>query len=262
MDGDAGNRGGDREDMESLDRTKEHKTGGERISAVVLSAGSGRRMGTEVPKQYLDLCGRPVLAWTLQAFQDCPQVSDIVLVTGQRDQDRCRREIVDAYGLTKVSRIVPGGSSRGESVLCGLRQMNPKPSFVLVHDGARPLLDQVCLGRLIDAVRENGAAILAVPARDTIKVADEGDWVLSTPDRATLRQVQTPQAFVYELIRDAYERAIRDGVLVTDDSMAAEYAGCRKIKLVEGSPANLKITTPEDMVVARALIEARGARGY
>lgn len=227
----------------------------DKITAIVLSAGSGKRMHAAMPKQYLDLCGKPVIAWTIEAFERCRRVTDIVLVAGASDLDYCRRDIVDKYGFSKIKKIVPGGAERGDSVLCGLRASDPDTSYVLIHDGARPMIDQQALDRIIDGVMKYHAAVLGIPAKDTIKVVDGEEYVINTPERSRLRLMQTPQAFDYRLILDAYEKVIGEGVKVTDDSMAAEYAGNVKVRIIEGSPANIKITTPEDLVLAEALLK-------
>lgn len=230
-----------------------------KITAVVLSAGTGQRMHSKVPKQYLDLCGRPVIAWTLDAFQKYEDIRDIILVAGRGDLAYCAEEIVRRYGFTKVSAIVPGGAERGESVLCGLHAAGTDTDYVLIHDGARPLTDQTLIQRVIAGVRKYGAAIPGIAETDTVKMTDEKGFVTSTPPRSTLRRVQTPQAFSYRLILSAYEKALNDGVHVTDDSMAAEYAeeGVR-IRVVEGSPVNIKITGKDDLALAEAFLKKSG----
>ena len=225
-------------------------------AAVILSAGAGRRMHQSMPKQYLDLCGKPVIAWTIEAFQQSPDIDEIVLVTGTDQVMKCQEEIVKRYGLTKVSKIVPGGAERGNSVLCGLRALRGDTSCVLIHDGARPLVGQAVIARVTEAAALYGAAAVAVPARDTVKIVDEQEMVVSTPDRRTLRMMQTPQAFSYPLILTAYEKVFADGVTVTDDAMAAEYAGAR-VKIVEGDVRNIKITVPQDLLLAELLIKDR-----
>ena len=212
-------------------------------AAVILSAGAGKRMHQSMPKQYLSLCGKPVIAWTIEAFQQSPDIDEIVL-----------EEIVKRYGLTKVSRIVPGGEERGDSVLCGLHALSDDISCVLIHDGARPLVSQEVIVRAAEAAALYGAAAVAVPARETVKIVDEQEMVVSTPDRRTLRMMQTPQAFSYPLILAAYEKVFADGVTVTDDAMAAEYAGAR-VKIVEGDVRNIKITVPQDLLLAELLIK-------
>ena len=228
-----------------------------KVTAIVLSAGVGRRMHSAVPKQYLDLRGKPVIAWSIDAFEKCADVDDIILVAGKQEIDLCRCEIVEKYGFHKVKKIVPGGKERGDSVLCGLRAAEADTEYVLIHDGARPLVDQKTIARAIDGAKRYGAAVVGIPAKDTIKVVDQEGIVISTPDRSTLRIVQTPQAFKYPLILHAYEKVEQDGIKVTDDAMAAEYAGHVKVQIVEGSPRNLKITTAEDIITAARLLEER-----
>ncbi len=223
-------------------------------AAVILSAGAGKRMHQSMPKQYLSLCGKPVIAWTIEVFQQSPDIDEIVLVTGPDQVMKCREEIVKRYGLTKVSRIVPGGEERGDSVLCGLHALSDDISCVLIHDGARPLVSQEVIVRAAEAAALYGAAAVAVPARETVKIVDEQEMVVSTPDRRTLRMMQTPQAFSYPLILAAYEKVFADGVTVTDDAMAAEHAGVR-VKIVEGDVRNIKITVPQDLLLAELLLK-------
>ncbi len=227
-----------------------------KVTAVILSAGVGRRMHSAIPKQYLDLHGKPVIAWTIEAFERCAGVDEVILVAGEQDIPFCTREIIERFGFRKVRKIVAGGKERGDSVLCGLLAASPDTEYVLVHDGARPLVDQKTILRAIDGAKRYKAAIVGIPAKDTVKVTDQEGFVVSTPDRSTLRIIQTPQAFEYKLILEAYEKVAEDGIRVTDDAMAAEYAGHVKVKIVEGSPRNLKITTMEDIVTAEMLLEA------
>ena len=232
----------------------------EKITAILLSAGTGSRMHTDIPKQYLDLCGRPVIAWSVEALQKCPLIDDIILVAGRDDIDFCRERVISRYGFSKVTKIIPGGAERGESVLCGLEAADQDTTFVLIHDGARPLIDQNSITRIIDAVRIYRAAVLAVPSTDTVKVVDSEEMVVSTPDRKTLRMMQTPQAFAYPMILRAYQSVKSIGVAVTDDAMAAEHIGM-KVKVVEGSRRNIKITLPEDLMIAELMMNCRAGNG-
>ena len=232
-----------------------------KCTAIVLAAGKGKRMGTEVAKQYLLLGERPVLAHALQTFEDS-FIDDVILVTAPEEIDYCRKEIVERYGFSKVAMIVAGGAERYHSVACGL-QKAAGCDYVFIHDGARPMVDCEMLSRLYTAVEEYGTAIAAMPVKDTVKIADENGFAKSTPDRRLVWQMQTPQVFAYEPIRDAYEKllaneaeTIRQGIHVTDDAMVMETFGTLPIKLVEGGYRNLKITTPEDLKIAQALLES------
>ena len=224
------------------------------FAAIVLSAGRGSRMRSDIPKQYMDLLGKPVIYYSLKAFQDSP-VSEIVLVTSEADREYCRREIVEKYALTKVKAIVSGGAERYDSVLEGLRAIQGA-DYVLIHDGARPMLDQEIVARSIETVISEKACVVGMPVKDTIKVINDQGYAANTPDRRYLWMVQTPQSFEYRLIREAYEQmrsdmlSGKDMPAITDDAMVAEYEAGISVKLIPGSYENIKITTPEDLEIA------------
>ena len=224
-----------------------------KYTAIVLSAGKGSRMGSSVHKQYLLLCGRPVIYYTLKAFEESP-VDEIVLVTGEGEEEYCRKEIVEKYKLHKVTKIVKGGKERYHSVFQGLSACE-HTDYVLIHDGARPFIGQEVIQHIMDEVQKKHACIAAVPVKDTIKKVDENGKVEDTPPRKSLYTVQTPQAFFYSLIYDSYQKMIADGREdVTDDAMVVEQETGTKILLVEGSYQNIKITTPEDLAIAEAFL--------
>lgn len=232
-----------------------------KFAAVVLSAGSGSRMKSDIPKQYMDLLGKPVIYYSLKAFQDS-FVTDIVLVTGKDDVEYCRREIVEKYQLDKVCAIVPGGAQRYDSVLEGLRALgSSEADYVMIHDGARPLLNQPMIRRVADTLEAGDSCVLGMPVKDTIKMIDDQGYAVTTPDRSHLWLVQTPQAFPYPMIRNAYEKMHSDMLAdvpmpaITDDAMVAEYVYGTKVKMVEGRYENLKITTPEDLGTAALYLE-------
>lgn len=177
---------------------------GKRTAAVVLAAGSGKRMGTAVHKQYLLIKDRPVIYYTLQAFEDS-EVDEVILVTGADEVDYCRKEIVEAYRFKKVRDVVAGGKERYDSVYEGLKALSGC-DYVLIHDGARPLISRTLINANINCVQETKACITAVPAKDTIKVADDNGYVADTPDRSRLWQIQTPQSFSYALVLEAYRK--------------------------------------------------------
>lgn len=237
-----------------------------KTTAIVLSAGRGTRMNSDVAKQYLPLKGRPVLFYCMDIFQKS-FIDEIILVCAEEDIEYCKDEIVDKYGFSKVSRIVSGGKERYNSVyngLCAISDISEKDSgenYVFIHDGARPFVDIDMLERVLDEVKVHKACITGVPVKDTIKVSDTDGFVCDTPNRASLYQVQTPQVFEYKLIKDAYkevldkEKELREkGVSITDDAMIVEAVSDAKVKIVEGSYRNIKITTPEDMIVAASFI--------
>lgn len=230
-----------------------------KCGAIVLAAGSGRRMGGTTKKQYMLLGDKPIVYYPLKVFQES-FIDEIVLVVAAGDVDYCRKEIVERYGFGKVSHIIEGGCERYDSVAAGLRASDCK--FVFIHDGARPFPTQEMLERLLRCVEESGACVAGMPVKDTVKIAGEDGFIASTPDRRCVWQVQTPQVFTYDLIRDAYECLMERkdeleirGVAVTDDAMVVEYFAGQKVKLVEGSYGNIKITTPEDIRIAEALLK-------
>jgi 2-C-methyl-D-erythritol 4-phosphate cytidylyltransferase len=227
--------------------------------AIVLSAGTGSRMGSDIPKQYLPLYGRPVIYYSLKAFEES-EIDEIVLVTGTDDVSFCKKEIVEKYGFKKITQVVPGGKERYDSVFEGLKALKDAGN-VLIHDGARPMLTADIISRSLACVKAERACVVGMPVKDTIKIMDEHAYAAATPDRSSLWMVQTPQSFSYELIWRAYEilhdRPDQAEVLrtVTDDAMLVERMTGTKAKLIEGSYENIKITTPEDLLVAEVFLK-------
>ncbi len=229
-----------------------------RCSAVVLAAGKGSRMNSDKLKQYMELNGYPLLYYSLLAFEKS-RVDEIVLVTGEGEEGYCRAKIIEKYQFHKVKKIVPGGGERYLSVYQGLLAVNDT-DIVLIHDGARPFLDQKIIERTICAAEQFGSGVAAMPVKDTIKIADEDQFVLQTPDRSRLWMMQTPQTFSYSKIRAAYEKIVAKGQSVTDDAMAMELAFGEKVKLVEGSYRNIKVTTQEDWAIAEVFCQRRNSK--
>lgn len=226
-----------------------------KIAAIVLAAGKGSRMQSNCPKQFMDLCGKPVVYYSLWEFSLCEEIDQIILVTGKDDIDYCKREIIEKYNIPKISQIVAGGSERYWSVRNGLQEVK-ECSYVLIHDAARPCLTQDMIRRSIDTVKETGACTVGVPVKDTIKVVDDEGYGVDTPDRQTLWQIQTPQSFSVEKLLDAYEEMEKkNDTQITDDTMIMErYGGC-KSKVIMGNYCNIKITTPEDLKVAEFFLK-------
>lgn len=226
-----------------------------RVVAVVAGAGRGARMGSPSGKQFLPLGGVPVLARSLLNLEAVPEVEEIVLVVNPEERVAADREIISAYGLSKVSAVVEGGEWRQESVHNALRSISSEPDFILVHDGARPLAGPSLFRRVIKALRDSECegVITAVPVVDTIKEV-EGGWIVRTPDRRRLWAVQTPQCFRAPALLDAHERASREGVWATDDAALLERYRYR-VRVVEGEVTNIKITYPTDILLAEALLE-------
>lgn len=225
-----------------------------RNTAIVLAAGQGKRMHSKIQKQFMELDGMPVLCYSLRCFQESPLIRDIILVTGEEYVSWCKEEIVEKYGFSKVSSVVCGGKERYDSVYEGLRACK-NTEYVLIHDGARPFIDQEIIERGLAAAAQTGASVVGMPSKDTVKIADAEGNVSETPDRSSVWIVQTPQIFQYPLIYGAYT-SIREKDMkgITDDAMVAEHETGVKIRFSEGSYRNIKITTPEDLVIAEAFL--------
>ena len=228
-------------------------------TAIVLAGGSGSRMGGKVKKQYMDLDGHPILWYSLSAFEHST-VDEIVLVCSADDI----REVSDTYTaeFSKVKTVVPGGRERYHSVYAGLCACT-ECDYVLIHDGARPFVDETIINRCLDTLKGGErACVAAMPSKDTVKIADDDGYAESTPDRSRVWIIQTPQCFEYATARSAYESLIeaeKKGELgkvnVTDDAMVAEMYTDAKVRLIEGSYNNIKITTPEDLAIAREILK-------
>ena len=226
----------------------------QKYTAIVMAAGSGKRMNSNVHKQYLIIQDRPVLYYSLKAFEDSA-VDEIVLVVGKGEEKFCRKEIVDKYGISKVKAIVEGGKERYHSVFEGLKQTSDA-DYVLIHDGARPFVNQDIIRRCMQEVQKYQACVVGMPVKDTIKIADEEGYAKQTPDRKNVWMIQTPQTFSYALIYEAYEEMLKtEDTAITDDAMVLERIKGKKSKLIEGSYRNIKITTPEDLLIANVYLQ-------
>ncbi|MBR4027465.1 MAG: 2-C-methyl-D-erythritol 4-phosphate cytidylyltransferase [Lachnospiraceae bacterium] len=229
------------------------------FAAIVLSAGIGSRMKSDIPKQYMDLNGKPVIYYSLKTFEE-NHFSSIVLVCGKDDVAYCQKEIIEKYGLKKVTAIVPGGKERYHSVFEGLKAIKDA-DYVFIHDGARPMLNQTMINRLKEAVVKEDAAVAGMPVKDTIKIVDDDAYVSDTPERKYVWQVQTPQCFAFSLIYDAYASIIQDEEegwtipVITDDAMVLEYVTDHEVKMIEADYRNIKITTPEDLLIAELFLK-------
>lgn len=229
-----------------------------KVAAIVLAAGSGKRMHSSVKKQYMELLGYPVIYYSLLAFEKYG-VDQIVLVTGAEDIEYCQEHIVKRYGFQKVNQIVAGGKERYHSVMEGLKVVEDA-DYVLIHDGARPCLTPAVIARCIQDAGQYGACAAAVPSKDTIKIADEEGFAAQTPPRSQVYLIQTPQAFSMELIQRAYETMKQSdltGITITDDAMAVECFTNERVKLTEGDYENIKVTTPEDLSTAEMFLKNR-----
>lgn len=234
-------------------------------TAIVLSAGQGKRMGTSVQKQYIELQGKPIIYYTLSVFQKSEIIDDIILVVGKDRLKYVQEEIVRKYHFTKVKTVVEGGHERYASVWQGLKAReydkyyeNIQDGYVFIHDGARPFVDEEMLERAYDTVRKYKACVAGVPSKDTIKLINEEQFAVTTPEREYVWAVQTPQVFEKTLIFEAYARLMEEEcVHVTDDAMVVEQMMRLPVKLFEGSYENIKITTPEDLDIARIFLSKK-----
>lgn len=234
-------------------------------TAIVLSAGQGKRMGTSVQKQYIELQGKPIIYYTLSVFQKSEIIDDIILVVGKDQLKYVQEEIVRKYHFTKVKTVVEGGHERYASVWQGLKAReydkyyeNIQDGYVFIHDGARPFVDEEMLERAYDTVRKYKACVAGVSSKDTIKLINEEQFAVTTPEREYVWAVQTPQVFEKTLIFEAYARLMEEEcVHVTDDAMVVEQMMRLPVKLFEGSYENIKITTPEDLDIARIFLSKK-----
>lgn len=230
----------------------------EKVIAIVLAAGRGRRMESKVQKQYMEVNGKPLLFYTLEAFEKST-VDSVILVTGIGEETYCQKEIVDKFGFKKVQQIVAGGKERYHSVYEGIKAA-AGCDYVLIHDGARPCVTETIIEDAIMGAKKYKACVIGMPVKDTIKIADQEEFAMSTPDRSHLWMIQTPQGFSYELIEQAYSRlfeAAENQIGVTDDAMVVESMTTSKVKLIQGSYENIKVTTPEDILWAEVLLKDR-----
>lgn len=247
--------------------------------AIVLAAGRGKRMNSKVAKQYLLLQDKPILYYALKQFEDS-FIDDVILVTGAEDISYCSEEIVAKFGFTKVRKVVAGGKERYHSVHQGLLAAGELlatatgsaeqaqasgilgEACIYIHDGARPFIHEDILMRARESVEQYGSGVVGMPVKDTIKIADEHGFAVSTPKRSLVWQVQTPQCFLYSIIKPAYDKLMEteaellaQGIAITDDAMVVELLSGSQVKLVEGSYENIKITTPEDLTVAEGFLK-------
>lgn len=225
-------------------------------AGIVLAGGKGTRMQSGVPKQYMLLDGKPLLYYSLRAFEES-DVESVVLVTAEGEEDYCRTELLERYGFAKVTAVTAGGAERHESVWNGLCAAG-EPEYVLIHDGARPLVTPELINRVLVQTESYDACVAGMPVKDTIQMTDEHGVIMLTPKRESLWIAQTPQAFAFSLVYNAYERLMAEPeVKVTDDAMVVGLYGDTPVQMVRGSYTNIKVTTPEDMVLAEVFLRKR-----
>jgi len=224
----------------------------EKVTAILPSAGSGRRMGKDIPKQFLKIQNKPIFIYTLEKLDSSTLINEIILVVRTEDVNAVK-ETVEEWGIRKVSSVVPGGKERQDSVLNGLKILSEEVNIVVIHDAVRPFVSVEKIEEVIKVAREKEAAILAIPVKDTIKRGGDG-CVEATLNRNFLWSVQTPQAFKADLIKKAFEKARQDGIYATDDSSLVERLGY-PVYIVEGEEQNIKITSPEDLLIAEVFVD-------
>lgn len=229
-----------------------------KITAIVLAAGSGSRMKSKTKKQFMEIKGKPVIWYSLFEFEKS-RVDEIILVTGKEDIDYCKKEIVEKYNLKKIKNVVAGGSERYESVYNGLKEVTG--NIVLIHDGARPLINNEIIERSIEGTIKSDACVVGVPVKDTIKRANKEGYIMDTPNRSELWITQTPQSFKTDLVKMAYKK-MKEGLEkgnttlnITDDAMVVEEFTTNQVRFVQGDYKNIKVTTPEDIDIAELFIE-------
>ena len=227
-----------------------------RASAVIAAAGQGKRFGDGPPKQFLPLRGKPVLAYSVETFSKSDLIGEIIIVVPEDWARTVKTDIVDRLSIPKVTKIIPGGPERQDSVLNGFNSLSGTPDIVAVHDGARPLVSLELLEEVIRQASACGAALAALPSNDTIKKSSPEMYVDGTVPRESLWFAQTPQAFRYEVLKNALSKAADDRFTGTDESLLVERTGV-KVKIVKGSPYNIKITTPEDLALGELILNMR-----
>ncbi|RKD33766.1 2-C-methyl-D-erythritol 4-phosphate cytidylyltransferase [Thermohalobacter berrensis] len=225
------------------------------VSVVIPAAGLGKRMKSKINKQFIKIKNKPILAYTIEKFEECKYVDEIVVVTRKEEMEFCKVEVIEKYGFKKVKGIVEGGKERQDSVYNGLLAVSENCDIVLIHDGARPF---VSIKNIVDGIKgvlEYKACVIGVPVKDTIKKVNDQLDVVDTPKRSELWAVQTPQCFDYNLILKAYRRLENEQIHVTDDSNLVELLG-HKVKMIKGSYDNIKVTTPEDLKIGEVILES------
>ena len=226
------------------------------VVAVIPAGGSGQRMGTATPKQFMLLGGVPLLLHCLQVFECCESISQIILVVPKDERERTLAEVVERHGIKKVLKIVAGGATRQESVYHGLKETDPETEIVVIHDAVRPFVTEDLIERSIGTARDFGGAIVAVRMKETVKQVGPDGHILRTVDRSQLWLAQTPQTFRRALLMEGYRKAESDGFHATDEALLMERLG-HKIVVVPGRWDNIKITTPEDFQMAEAILAGR-----
>jgi len=227
-----------------------------KVTAIIPAAGMGKRMGKAIPKQFLTLGDKPILAHTLLVFQHAPEVDEIIPVLSKEDMEGCLRDVIERYQITKVKTLVVGGKERQDSVLHGLQKIGKDTAVVLIHDGVRPFVTPDMIKEAVSLAKQGECIAVGVPIKDTIKEVDDDKIVRRTLERGRLWSIQTPQAFPAKILMSAYEESSRQKRYGTDDATLVERAG-GTVRVIMGSYENIKITTPEDLILAEEILRRR-----
>lgn len=231
-----------------------------KVTAIITSAGKGKRMGIATPKHFLHLEGRPVLAYTLDAFEICPDVNQVFVVARLGEEEYCLKEIVDKYGFKKVLKVVIGGKRRQDSVFNAIKELDDDTDIVVVHDGVRPFVPPELISETVKLAMYVDGVVAALPLKDTIKEVNKDGFIKNTPDRELFWCAQTPQTFKKRVLESAFNSAYNDDFFGTDEASFVERIG-GKVKIVEGSYENIKITTKEDLLLAEFILRSRRKKG-
>lgn len=225
-----------------------------KIVALIAAAGKGKRMNTRISKPFIPIFGNPILAYTIEKFEKCKLIDKVYLTVNSEEKELCSRNVIIKYNFSKVQELVDGGETRQDSVYNGLKALDKDTDIVVIHDGARPLIEETLIRDSIEKAQKYGAAIAAIPIKDTVKKSENNFFINKTLNREEIWRAQTPQTFKYDLILPAYHKAYKDKYLATDDAAILERYG-HKVKLIIGSEENIKITTPFDIIVAENFLK-------
>ena len=222
---------------------------------IIVAAGSGSRMKANINKQFIKLNDKEIIAYTIEKFYNNKNINDIVVVIKEDEAEFFQQEILDKYNFDNI-KIAYGGKERQDSVYNGIKALDKNCKYVLVHDGARPFVNEYIINRSLEEVKQFKSVVVGVPVKDTIKVVNSNNYIIDTPNRSTLWSVQTPQAFDYNIIKRAYEDAFDNDFYGTDDAMLVERIGYT-VKMIYGSYNNIKVTTPEDIDMGTQILKSQ-----
>jgi len=225
-----------------------------KIVALIAAAGKGRRMNSRISKPFIPISGKPILAYTIDKFEKCKSIDKIYLIVSPEEKEICHKNILLRYNFSKVQELVDGGDTRQDSIYNGLKALDKDTDIVVIHDGARPLVEETIIQDSIEKAQKYGAAITVIPIKDTVKKSENNFYISKTLNREEIWRAQTPQTFKYDIILPAYHQAYKDKYLATDDAAILEKYG-HKVKLIIGTEENIKITTPFDLIVAEVFLK-------